>query len=242
MNEFMTWLFADGAWRIKRGLIGILVLWGLCLIFKWFVLEKPAWKYKDPKRALKALDKVDELSYHQLLEIEEKSPIIEVQAAAREKNRLGHAIHQAVKANRGGRSFDPETETKSGMEIERGTLAVFVNVCGCIYYFSDVTDCFPNEIKPSSPGAAEYRLVLNYDEKSVGSYTDGSYAKQSVVTGRLSRGSELKWERSVDGGMPQYQKVWGSSPWGSTGTRADPTILILQAIGTVRADGKSARK
>ena len=242
MNDFMTWLFSDGAWRIKWGIIGILVLWGLCLIFKWVVLDKPAWKYKDPKRAMKALDKLDELNYRQLLEIEEKSPLIDIQAAAREKNRLWHSVHQAFRSNRGARSFDPETESKSGMEIERGTLAVFTNVLGMISYLSDVTSCFPDELKPSSPGAAEYRLVLSHDEKTVGTYTDGSSAKQPVVTGRLSRGDGLKWERHVEGGMPQASKVWGSSPWGSTGTRAYPTPMVLQAIGTVRADNRSAGK
>ena len=174
--------------------------------------------------------------------MEEKSPLIEIQTAAREKNRLWHSIHQAFNTSRGAKPFDPNTETKSGWEIEPGTLAVFGNVYGAVSYFSNVVSCFPKEMIPSSPGAAEYRLEFHYDEKTVGSYTDGSSAKQSVVRGRLNRRSSLKWERSVDGGMPQASKEWRSSPWGSSGTRADPTTLVIQAIGTIRADQKSAEK
>ncbi len=59
----MTWLFANGAWRLKRILIYVLAAWILISLFKWFVLEKTAWNYKDLNRAMKELNKLNEYDY-----------------------------------------------------------------------------------------------------------------------------------------------------------------------------------
>ena len=44
VNRIGNWLFEDGMWRLKRILIYVIAAWILWTLFKWFVLEKPAWK------------------------------------------------------------------------------------------------------------------------------------------------------------------------------------------------------
>ncbi|MBR6089245.1 MAG: hypothetical protein IKP86_04870 [Anaerolineaceae bacterium] len=241
IDSFMTWLFADGMWRIKRILIFILVVWILGALFKWFVLEKPAWKYKDAERAMKALDKLDELDYQQLLEVEEKSPLQEVRQAARTKNSLGYQIKYALENSFSPRRF-AELETvdlnsSEDVDTEPGTLIVFTRGSGGETYIHRATYSLPKDIRSSCPEAAEYRLELKYCENAVGAYTDGSSAWQSYVNGKLTRDLFTVWESSISGGKPPSQKYWGSA--NNTGKRADATPLVLRAIRTVRGNRKS---
>ena len=97
-----------------------------------------------------------------------------------------------------------------------------------------MTYSLPDDIKPSCAEAAEYRLELNYHEDVVGSYTDGTTAKQSFVTGKLSRGTVPVWEEGASGGKPPAQKYWGGR--NDTGSRADAAPMVLRAIRTIRTD------
>lgn len=240
VERVLTWLFEDGMRRFKRILICILAAWILWTLFKWFVLEKPAWKYKDPKRAMKELNKLNEYDYILLKEVEEKSPLPEVRQAAGEKNRLGNDIRDALQNPQGSRRFaEPEKldlESENSQNIEHGTLVVFTGGYGSDIHLHRVTYCLPEDVKPVCPAAAEYRLELSYSENTVGNYTDGSSALQSLVKAKLTRGSETVWEDSASGGTPPSQKYWGST--NRTGTWADATRLVLRAIRTVRSDRK----
>ncbi len=240
VNRIGNWLFEDGMWRLKRILIYVIAAWILWTLFKWFVLEKPAWKYKDPKRAMKELNKLNQYDYILLKEVEEKSPLPEIRQAAREKNRLGNSIWSALQNPNGPRRFaEPEEldlESEEGMNIERGTLAVVRGGYGGKTYLHWATYSLPEDIKPSCPAAAEYRLELNYGENTVGTYTDGSSALQSHVKAKLTRGPLSVWEDSVSGGTPPSEKYWGST--NRTGTRADATRLVLRAVRTVRENRK----
>lgn len=123
VDRFMTWLFADGMWRLKRGLLYAAGLWILWILFKWVILDKPGWKYKNQKRALKALDKLDELDYRQLQEFEEKSPLPEIRQAAQEKNRLGNQIRFVLLDPRGPRRFEEPEKLDFNSEKVRQTEA-----------------------------------------------------------------------------------------------------------------------
>lgn len=243
VDRFMTWLFADGMWRLKRGLLYAAGLWILWILFKWVILDKPGWKYKNQKRALKALDKLDELDYRQLREFEEKSPLPEIRQAAQEKNRLGNQIRFVLLDPRGPRRFEePEKldfNSEKARQTEAGKLVIHypkrydssVNLHRVTYYL-------PDDVKPSCPEAAEYRLELNYGESTVGSYTDGSSAVQSHVKGKLSRGSKPVWEDSAGGSAPPSEKYWSGK--NAAGSMADATPIVMRAIRTVRNDRKSA--
>ena len=241
VDRIGNWLFEDGMWRLKRILIYVIAAWILWILFKWIVLEKPAWKHKDPKRAMKELNKLNEYDYIFLKEVEEKSPLPEIQQAAREKNRLGNRIWSALQNPNGPSRFgEPEKldfESEEAMNIEPGTLVLFTRGYSGSIYLHRATYCLPEDIKPSCPAAAEYRLELDYGENTVGTYTDGSSALQSHVKAKLTRGSVPVWEDGVSGGTPPSQKYWGSS--NRTGTRADATRLVLRAVRTVREDRKN---
>ncbi len=243
IEMFMTRLFEDGfPWGLLIGIIIFIVV--LVNIIKKIFGKKQVWEYKDREKAMKALDDLDELDYKKLLTVEEKSPFPEVQQAAREKNRLGYTISDVLKNPHGSRRFaEPEMldfKSERAGKTESGTLVVFTRGFGGDIYFHRVTYCLPDDIKPSCPEAAEYRLELKIDTIEVGSYSDGHTAGQSYVKGILSRKTEPVWEQTVYGGKPPEQKYWGSA--NNTGTPADAAPLVLRAVGTIRAENKSGGK
>ena len=222
MDEFMTRLFANGfpIWPILGIIFGIFLIWLLTAVIFG---EKPAWKYKDQEKAMKALDKLEWWNYPQLLEAEQKSPLPEVSAAARTKNRLGLGIKNALRRE-SGQDFDPDGEDR---QIEYGTLAV----CRNGKLLPSLTSSLPEDVVPKKAENAEYVLDLVYDNDQTGSYTDGSGAYRSVVTGTLKRDGLQVWQRKMYGGDPPAQKTWGSQ---SRSERADGTMLVLIAIQTVQ--------